>query len=208
MQVNIIIMTKISKADQIYDYTSSKLSYLNSLADTGPGRGLLANLRRGIGRNPGELPELWGFIFERIPDELLGNENKASYAEWAIYTALTLYALHQQGNDEKTKPMNIKGISLGEAAAKLVKQEEGGEERIVKRLNLVATATSPKDLAYYLRAVIQLLSTESIPLDYARIAKEIYLMNFEESANNVTLSWGRKFYSVLYENEKEKKNEQ
>ena len=198
-------MTKITKADQVYNYTASKIYYLHDLAGTGPGKRMLADLRRGVGKKPGELPELWGFIFERIPEELLGNErNGASYAEWAVYTALTLYALHQQGNE---KYMNEKGISLGKAAALLAKNEDGSEERIIKRLHLVATAASQNDLAYHLRAVIRLLSAGSIALDYAKLAKDIYSMNFEESSKNVVLSWGREFFNSLYK-EKESKNDE
>ena len=190
-------MTKISKADQIYNYTAHKLYYLHSLTETGFWKGKLANLRHGVGKKPGELPELWGFIFDGVPEELFGHKsNGASYAEWAVYTALTLYALHQQGN---TVYVNEKGVSLGKAAANLVKNEEGSEERIAKRLHLVATSTSQNDLAYYLRGVVQLLKAEPIPLDYARLAKEIYSMNFEESSKNIVLSWGREFYGALYE---------
>ena len=30
----------------------------------------LANLRRGVGKVPGELPELWGSFLQEMPDEL------------------------------------------------------------------------------------------------------------------------------------------
>lgn len=47
----------MSKADSVYSYTACKIDYLNGMADTGYGRGLLANLRRSVGKKPGELPE-------------------------------------------------------------------------------------------------------------------------------------------------------
>ena len=31
----------------------------------------MANLRRGIGKQPGELPELWGLLFRDFPEELM-----------------------------------------------------------------------------------------------------------------------------------------
>ena len=143
-----------------------------------------------------------------MPEELLGTGD-ASYAEWAVYTALTLYACHRQGND---KPMHQKNISVGRAAARLVKSDED-EARILNRLNLVVTAISPGDISYYLRSIVQLLSGEAIALDYARLAKELYLMNYEETANAVKLRWGRDFYNERYNNtnndngkEKEKNN--
>ncbi len=202
-------MKKVSKANKIYGYVYGKLEYLHSKANTGTGRAMLANIRRGVGKRPGELPELWGLIFNNLPEELFGT-GAASYSEWAIYTALTLYALHQQGYDSEKECMHKENVSLGEAAANLVKIEgDESEERIAKRLNLVVTATSPKDLAYYLRSVIQLLSANSIALDYALLAKQLYEINFEESSQRVKINWGRKFYSTLaFNNKEENKNEQ
>ena len=103
---------------------------------------------------------------------------------------MTLYALHQQGND---KFMNVQDISVGKAASMLVKNDED-EDRIRRRLGLVVTATSPSDLAYHLRGVIRLLSREAIGIDYARLARDLYLMNYEESSKAIKLAWGRDFY--------------
>ena len=92
-----------NKADMVYSCVSGKLHYINSISEMGSGKGILAQLRRGAGKKPGELPELWGMIFEKVPDELLG-KNEVSYAEWAIYTALTLYAVHRQGVADRFAP--------------------------------------------------------------------------------------------------------
>ncbi|MBQ7267165.1 MAG: type I-E CRISPR-associated protein Cse2/CasB [Synergistaceae bacterium] len=181
---------KISKHERVKGYVGWKINSLHDISDTGPGRGMMANLRRGVGKSPGEIPELWGLIFDKMPEELLG-KSKASPAEWAVYTALTLYALHQQGNE---KFMNVEDVSVGKAASMLVKNDDEDKERIRRRLGLVVTATSPFDLAYHLRGVIQLLSRDAIGLDYARLAKELYLMNNEERAKDIKLSWGREFY--------------
>lgn len=198
-------MKKLSKADIVFNYVSRKIEYLEKLADSGPGKAAFANLRRGVGKRPGELPELWGIIFEGIPEELLG-KREISHAEWAIYTTLTLYACHRQGCDVA---VNKKDISVGRAAAKLVKDKED-EGRILNRLNLVVTAATPDDMAYHLRSVVQLLSNEGISLDYARLAKELYLINHEDDAYRIKLNWGRDFYSERYNdnklNEEKKEN--
>lgn len=44
----------MSKSDMVYRYTASKIEYLHSIADTGRGKGYLAELRHGIGKKPGE----------------------------------------------------------------------------------------------------------------------------------------------------------
>ena len=178
-----------SRADKVYCFVSSKLNEINTLSDTRQGKAILAQLRRGIGKAPGELPELWGMIFGGLPEELMG-KNTASNAEWAIYTALTLYALHRQG---KEKDVNEKNISLGSAAAKLVKTEED-EERIMRRMNLIVTAVSREDIAYHARSMIQLLITDDICLDHAKFAKELYFFAYPDMAESVKLNWGRDFF--------------
>lgn len=52
-------------------------------------RAELAELRRGVGRQPGDLPALWGVVLADIPEQLQGS-NGPSKAEWAVYAALTL----------------------------------------------------------------------------------------------------------------------
>lgn len=44
----------MSKSDMVYRYTASKIEYLHSIADTGRGKGYLAELRHGIGKKPGD----------------------------------------------------------------------------------------------------------------------------------------------------------
>lgn len=90
-------------------------------------------------------------------------------------------------------PMNQKDMSIGRAASRLVKNEDD-TQRILNRLNLVVTSVSPEDLAYHLRGVVQLLKNEKIPLDYAKLAKELYLFYDQERAGAIKLSWGRDFY--------------
>ena len=38
----------------------------------------LANLRRGIGKAPGDLPELWGLLFRDFPEELMSRNRHGS----------------------------------------------------------------------------------------------------------------------------------
>lgn len=187
----------MSKSDMVYRYTASKIEYLHSIADTGRGKGYLAELRHGIGKKPGELPSLWGLILDDMNEELKGSRC-ASNAEWAVYTALTLYALHQQGNDSF---MHKNGNTLGRAAYNIANSSDD-VERIVKRLNLVVTSTTKEELAYQLKSIVQLLKGKSIPLDYAKLAEELYRLNYPEQAADIKLSWGRDFYS-----EKNKKDD-
>ena len=88
-------------------------------------RAELAELRRGVGRQPGELPALWGSFLAEMPEELRGTDGP-SKAEWAIYLALTLYALHQQGANRAEGSMNQPGKTLGGAVRRLAETTAAG----------------------------------------------------------------------------------
>lgn len=83
-------------AREVGSTVDRRIRRLQSLSEH-PRRAALANLRRGVGRAPGELPELWGSFLADMPEEFFGRGGAPSEAEWAVYLALTLYALHQQG---------------------------------------------------------------------------------------------------------------
>jgi CRISPR system Cascade subunit CasB len=190
-----------SISDTVYSYTFSKIKYLESIRDTSAGKAMLANMRRGIGKQPGELPELWGIVFEDIPDELTGKSGPSD-AEQSVYISLTLYALHCQGSETS---MNASDVSLGKAAAGLVHTQDD-KERIEKRLNLVVSSNSLTDIAYQLRGIVYLLKNDGIALDYPRLAKELYLFAFPAYSGEVKLKWGRDFYRELSKNTKGEEN--
>lgn len=86
-----------SRTQAIRGYVDGKIQWLWGLPEN-QRRAELAKLRRGIGHAPGELPELWGGLLQGMPESFYGT-NGPSHEEWAVYLALTLYALHQQSND-------------------------------------------------------------------------------------------------------------
>ena len=94
------------KTQDVKLYAAQQLHRLQALPDN-QRRAELAKLRRGISHAPGELPELWGSFLLEMPESFQGR-SAPSAAEWAVY--LTLYAVHQQGND---RPMNCPGNTLG-----------------------------------------------------------------------------------------------
>lgn len=181
-------------------------------------RAELAQLRRGVGRQPGELPALWGSFLAEMPEELRGTDGP-SKGEWAIYLALTLYALHQQGTDREEGLMNQPGQTLGSAVRLLAEKTVNGEDQaekeadeekwaessVCRRFNILATADSMPEISHYLRGMIQLLRREKIPLDYPQLAVDLYRLQFVESAPNVRLQWGRELYALKNE-QKEKEN--
>ena len=151
----------------------------------------LANLRRGIGKAPGELPAIWGLLFRDLPEELMSASGEPTRAEWAISGALTLYALHQQG---ESAPMHAPGQTLGAAVGRLVGGDEDRLKAVQRRFNAFATARSMPECMHHLRGLVQLLRSEGIPLDYAALAGDLYEFQVPDLAAKVRLRWGQDFY--------------
>ena len=166
----------MSKIDDVRNYTYRQIQFLIRQKETSVGKAMLANLRRGIGKTPGELPELWGAFLNEMPSELYGNSGMPSEGEWAVYIALTLFALHQQGNAE---PVHCEKVSLGTAAARLMNEKTEEERgRILRRFGPVVTAKSMQELSHQLRGLIQLCKAKGVRLDYVQLAGDIYRFQF------------------------------
>ena len=195
-----------SRTQAIRGYVDGKIQWLWGLPEN-QRRAELAKLRRGIGHAPGELPELWGGLLQGMPASFYGT-NGPSHEEWAVYLALTLYALHQQSND--TVCVSQLGCTLGRAVRRLAEQtvasgQDWTESSVLRRFNALATADSMPEVSHHLRGMIQLLRREGIPLDYPQLAEDLYQYQFVDGAPNVRLRWGRDLYASP--TEKTKKNE-
>ena len=191
------------KTQDVKLYAAQQLHRLQALPDN-QRRAELAKLRRGIGHAPGELPELWGSFLLEMPESFQGR-SAPSAAEWAVYLALTLYALHQQG--EENVSMNEKGCTLGRAVRLLAQNsaaaaQDWTESSVLRRFNALATAEEITEISHHLRGMIQLLSTAKdggIPLDYPQLAADLYELQctdprYAQIPANVRLRWGQDLY--------------
>ena len=184
-----------SVRSMVYSIVSRKLQSIQNLPDN-LAKAALANLRRGAGKLPGDLPELWGALLADLSEaelnRLCGKTGTPTKAEWAVYTALTTYAVHQQGHDRKTACMNTEE-PFGRAVRLLVSDDDS-MERIRNRFNRIATAQSMDEAANHLRSLVQLLREKNIGFNYPRLAADLYDFQFPESAPKVRLRWGEDFY--------------
>lgn len=181
--------------EQVMNFVRKRLLYWQTETNVHLVRADLANLRRGIGKKPGELPQLWGLLFRDFPEELMSQSGVPTWEEWAVSGALTLYALHQQGSDQK---MHVKGQSLGTAVGRLTGGDEERLKAVQRRFNAFATAQSMPECLHHLRGLIQLLRSEGIPLDYGELAGDLYTFQVPEGAAKVRLRWGQDFYRAAF----------
>ena len=61
--------------EQVKGFAEKKLHALRENPDESGTRAYLAKMRKGVGKVPGADPELWGILFEDLPEELTGRGN-------------------------------------------------------------------------------------------------------------------------------------
>jgi len=168
----------------------------------------LAMLRRGVGKKLGDIPNLLEYVM------LPGNDEscKMQQAEKAVYTAITLYAFHQQGSAEfvGTKH-NAQGEageensrkSFGAAVKQLVSANQDNKNAVTRRLDQVLTSKDLTELAIHARALIGQMKQAGIHLDYGMFAKDLFWFQQPDYRRNVILKWGKDYYRYT---EEEKEN--
>lgn len=165
------------------------------------GNAMLASLRRGVGKAPGELPELFGVVLPELPEEFVSLDGTVTKEEWAGYIALTLYALHRQGGDGKNDMAHTEEkVSVGRALKifsdrqREGKQDLNAETRALQKMHMLITSKDMNELSYHLRGVVQLLKRDGIALNYITLAEDLYEFQDADRKNCVSLRWGRDFY--------------
>ena len=190
-----------SRKKLVRAYVHKRLAQWQSQTNEHLLRADMANLRRGIGKKPGDLPELWGLLFQELPEELMSRTGEPTWAEWAVSGALTLYALHRQGAG---RCMHADGQRLGAAVGRLAGGDEERLKVVQRRFNAFATARSMPECMNHLRGLIQLLRSKEIPLDYVDLAGDLYEFQMPGGAARVRLRWGQDFYRTALRTENRK----
>jgi CRISPR system Cascade subunit CasB len=127
--------------------------------------GALALLRRGLGRQPGEVPEMYAHVlpYLSLPD----NETAAQRVEDAALLVASLYALWHQG---RAKSPRVEKVSLGTAFRRLAISSDSAS----MELRFVTLLKAGRDrLPDHLRHAISLLRAKDIPLDWAQLFADI-----------------------------------
>ena len=194
-----------NKSAMIRKFVAAKLEWLHKMPENAY-RAELANLRRGAGKKPGDLPELWGTILQNMPEEFYGKNGEASKEEWAVYTVLTTFAVHQQGRSQNEWMSSE--CPFGSAVRKLVPNEDDSFERVLRRFNAFATAADIDEAAHYLRGLAQLLRSEGISFDYPELAADLHRFQTYEGASKMRLKWGQDFYRIKKKENTEENTEQ
>lgn len=153
----------------------------------------LSIMRRGLGKHPGDMPDIWMLFFDGFPEEFMGEDGEATKEEWAAYQALALFSLSQQGKDIRSQLMHEEGIGIGTAIRHIAKNDDE-LEAVRRRFNIILTSGDIIELSHYLRGMVQLLRSKDIKMDYGEMAKDMFYYQFESSRSSIRLKWGQDFY--------------
>lgn len=157
----------------------------------------LARLRRGVGREPGADLDLIELTFSNLESVSAGLPEEPTLNERAAFTAICLYALHQQSRPEQS--MHRSGYSLGRSARELSRAASGqgnGEldPGVTRRFVALGTAESWEETVHHARGLIQQFRAARIPLDYGRLAEDLVALQNPSTVSAVRTVWGRDFY--------------
>jgi len=133
-------------------------------------RGALADLRSGLGKNPGDMARVHRYVAPYLPEQKWDDR-------W-YYTVATLFGLF---------PSHRSNCSVGKAFNPLRTRSDSMEVRFVALLN-----AHPDDLAEHLRHVVSLLKSNEQPIGFFRLLDD--LLQWDHPVGHVQLSWARDFY--------------
>jgi len=147
------------------------IGYLLNLAKEGnEDRGALADLRSGLGKEPGQMASVHKHVVPYLPEK--------RYDDRWYYVMATLFGLF---------PKHQVGRSLGTAFRSLRSESDSTDARFIALLN-----AHSDDLDEHLRHTISLLKANYQPLDWFRLFSD--LMQWDHPEGHVQLSWARDFY--------------
>lgn len=156
----------------------------------------LAKLRHGACHEIGDDPSLLEWTMPDIDDPRicgrLTDDGTPTDRERAAYAAITLFAVHQQSNHERSVHTD-ENRSLGYAVGYMAHGNfnENGIRALFDRLQ---TANSWKQMIRYARSLIELLKREDATLNYGQLAQDLLaLRSGRDTARKVCLRWGHDF---------------
>ncbi|MCK9929611.1 type I-E CRISPR-associated protein Cse2/CasB [Frankia sp. Mgl5] len=145
----------------------------------------LAALRRGAGRDPGTVPQMWRYY------TTLNQEGWGTPGLRAEHAALVLFAMHQQS---QTRLMHAAGVGLGAAVRCLRESDKFSSDAVDRRFEAAATATSLSEASYHLRGLVRQLRGLPQPLDYTRLYWDLLSWQNPDRIGQVRRRWGSQYF--------------
>lgn len=188
----------LEKRKTISRIVERKIDYLKSHKEDSSTKALLAKLRRSAGQEPGSDLELYGWMVEDFPEDFYREEG-IQPEEWAIWIALGLFALGYSEQQSGKQELPFAKV-LGSSAT------DDTKLRLSKRLYRISEARDIKSVAFLLRQLLGVLEDSNTPIDYSRMAADLYDFQFNSQKNRVQRAWGWEFSSSAHKQSDEKES--
>ncbi|MCL5026306.1 MAG: type I-E CRISPR-associated protein Cse2/CasB [Chloroflexi bacterium] len=160
---------------------SAFVRYLEQLAAE-EDRGALAALRRGLGKPPGEAPELYPYVMPWLGGQV------SPWDEDAFFLVASLFGLHQRSWNRPEARPGFTNFGASLARLKDGKQDAAVERRFIALLNAHAD-----DLPEHLRHLVSLLASKETPIDWAQLLNDI--RRWDRDGQPVQREWARAFWA-------------
>lgn len=151
------------------------IKYLRSLNMPPQNRAALANLRRGLGKPPKTVMEMYPYL-----GQFLSHEPKPRY-ETAVFIVAALFAYYPDA------PGNAG--NLGDSIRRM--KDDSDSKSIEKRFVALLNAEA-EDLPYYLRQIIGLLKSKEIAVNWNQLFRDV--KNWDDDKRYVQNAWARSFW--------------
>lgn len=161
---------------------------------------ILAGLRAGKDVTSQRARIFWPVMMENLSSEYLAS-NESTFEENAVYSAVRLYAIHQQGNDELVYASGKEeGNAFFEALKKvrISKQQNNIDTKSLdRRIQLLLATTNFGSLVNSLVQIEKIGKASGFnKVDYSQLAQDLLYFQYSyENANKVLLKWGREYFS-------------
>lgn len=191
----------------VYTETAKILRRLENTRETPGTRALLSNIRNSINKDVSMNMDTLAFVFQNLPEEMIGSRKELNDYERAILTTLQMYALHQQANVHSVLKLDYEEGERRENIGDALSSLRGEDSKAIdRRFNAMITSSDVHELEHHLRQLIKLLKAKSeVKVDYASLANDLYRF-LRKQKNGVKIEWARSYYKFRKENEKGEDN--
>ena len=161
----------------------SFVAYLEGLRER-EDRAALAALRRGLGRPPGTVAEMYPYVVPWLSDD-------TPWKERAYYLIASLFAYHPA-------PGGVGNMGHHFAQAR----DPQGENTAIERRFTVLLAAHPDDLDVYLRQAVGFLRSKEVPVNWHQLLQDV--LDWKCSDRYVQRRWASAFWGRSTQNQRTK----
>lgn len=147
-------------------------------------RAALAALRRGLGRMPGEAPEMFPYLAKWVPE----SASRPTWTEQVYYLVASLFAFHPVALGHIASKPQVRNLGASLFRLNAERGGRGVERRFIALLN-----SHRDDVASHLRQIIALLrSGNEIGVDWEQLLRD--LIDWDHPTRRVQRAWASTFW--------------